>query len=479
MKDSSVMSGPDSARKPGPTLTAVNGVQLLVSLDLCIVNVALPDIAAGLGFESSELSWVIHAYALTFGGLLLLGGKVADLLGHRRVLIIGLLVFALSSLLAGLATSPGVLVAARGLQGVGAAAMQPASLAVLTTTFPEGRARARAFGIWSAVNALGAALGVVLGGVVTELAGWRWVMLLNVPVALVPLWLAWRSLPGDARVVRAKRPDVLGGALATTGMTALVYGVVRAADLGWTAPQTIVVLAGAALLLALFVVVERSPHRDPLLRLGLLANRSVTGANVINLLIGAAMASCFYILSLYVQTVLGNSPAVAGLMFLPFALGVIVGAVVATGVGRHLPPRSLMLTGVPLTAVGFMWFGFMRPDGSFLVDVLGPSLVASIGFGLCLGPVVSTATRGVDDDEAGMASGLLSSARQIGASVGLAVLGTLAQHRTGSELTAETLTAGYGLAMHVAAWLLLLGAGGALLVLPSERALATSTTARR
>ena len=242
------------------------------------------------------MSWVIHAYALTFGGLLLLGGKVADLLGHRRVLIIGLLVFALSSLLAGLATSPGVLVAARGLQGVGAAAMQPASLAVLTTTFPEGRARARAFGIWSAVNALGAALGVVLGGVITELAGWRWVMLLNVPVALVPLWLAWRSLPGDARVVRAKRPDVLGGALATTGMTALVYGVVRAADLGWTAPQTIVVLAGAALLLALFVVVERSPHRDPLLRLGLLANRSVTGANVINLLIGAAMASCFYIL---------------------------------------------------------------------------------------------------------------------------------------------------------------------------------------
>ncbi|QUL80858.1 MFS transporter [Brevibacterium sp. SMBL_HHYL_HB1] len=199
-----------TSRRTGSILTAVNGVQLLVSLDLCIVNVALPDIATDLNFSASNLAWVIHAYTLTFGGLLLLGGKIADTIGQRRTLIAGLSIFGLSSLLAGLATSPEVLIAARGLQGVGAAAMQPASLAVLTTTFPKGRERVRAFGIWSAVNAFGAAIGVLLGGVITEYADWRWVMLLNVPVALIPMYLARRGIPRDVSVPVAKRPDIMG-----------------------------------------------------------------------------------------------------------------------------------------------------------------------------------------------------------------------------------------------------------------------------
>jgi len=456
-------------QRTGSVLTAVNGVQLLVSLDLCIVNVALPDIATDLGFPPAELAWVIHAYALTFGGLLLLGGKLADLVGRRRILLVGLFVFAAASLLAGLATTPGLLVAARGLQGIGAAAMQPASLAVLTTTFPTGRARARAFGIWSAVNALGAALGVVLGGVVTELGGWRWVMLLNVPVALVPLVLAMRSIPRDVVPKRSRRPDVLGAVLGTLGMTALVYAVVRTPELGWATPQTVIAVVVAITSIALFVVVERSPQRDPILRLGLLGNRSVAGSNVFNLLIGAVMASCFYFLSLYVQLVLEHPPAITGLMFLPFALGVVIGAAIAVRLGTRLAPRTLMLIGAPMTAVGFAWFGFMRADGSFLVDVLGPSIVASIGFGLCLGPVVSTATHGVKDEDAGMASGLLSSARQIGASLGLAMLGTLAQHRIGADGTPEALAAGYGLGMLVGAALLVIAAGSVLLILPRER----------
>jgi len=448
-----------------PTLTTVNTVQLLVSLDLCIVNVALPDIAAGLGFSANGLAWVVHAYVLTFGGLLLLGGRLADVLGRRRMLITGLAVFAFASLLGGLAATPGQLVAARALQGVGAAVMQPASLAVLTVTFPAGPARARAFGIWSAINALGAALGVVLGGVLTELGGWRWVMLLNVPVAAVPLLLARRALPYDGAVRRSQRPDVAGGVLATSGATLLVLGLVRSADAGWTAAASVVPLVLGVALLWLFVLVERAAA-EPLLRLGLFSNRSVVGSNVFNLLLGAAMAACFYFLSLYVQQVLGHPPALAGVMFLPFALGVIVGAGLAIRLGQRWEPRALMVLGAPVTAVGFAWLGAMSADGSFVGDVLGPSLIASVGFGLCLGPVVSTATQGVADHESGMASGVLASARQLGASLGLAILGTAAAQRIAGSADPVDLSAGYGLALTLGAGLLLVGAAVVLLVLP-------------
>jgi EmrB/QacA subfamily drug resistance transporter len=468
------MSDPKRTAPPSPSgliLTSVAGVQLLVSLDLSIVNVALPEIASGLQFGAAGLSWVIHAYALTFGGLMLLGGKLADRLGHRRVLLIGLALFAVASLLAGIATSAGHLIAARALQGVGAAAMQPASLAVLATTFSEGRARARAFGIWSAVNALGGAFGVILGGIVTEYAGWRWVMLLNVPVAICAIALAWRAIPGATgmRSQERSRPDIAGGVLATAGMTLLVFAIVRTAQIGWTAPATLSALAVAGVLLYLFVRVEKSPRRDPLLRLGLLANRNVTGSNVFNLLVGAAMASCFYFVSLYVQNVLKHNPATTGLMFLPLAAGVIVGAAIAVGLSSRLPPRALMTVGALTTAAGFAWFGMMSADGAFLTHVLGPSLATSLGFGLCLGPVVSIATRGVAEEETGIASGLLASSRQLGASLGLAVLGTIAQYRTGSSTSPGALSGGYGLAMTVGALLLLAAAATALIVVPRSQ----------
>ncbi|XVQ06247.1 MFS transporter [Spirillospora sp. CA-255316] len=451
--------------RPGLTLAAVAVVQFMVSLDLSVVNVGLPQIAAGLGFSPVGLTWVIHAYALTFGGLLLLGGKAADRYGRKRVLLFGLGLFGLASLIGGFAQEPGHLVAARAAQGIGAAALAPAALALLTATFPEGRARVRAFGVWSATNAAGGALGVLIGGLLTEYAGWRWVMFVNVPMAAGALAMAWRGVTAGPPPVRSGRPDVLGAVLATAGMTLLVFGVVRTDQYAWTSPATLTTLAVAAALLAAFVHVERTTAREPLIRLGLFANRSVAGTNAYLLLVGAAMASSFYFVSLYLQRVLENGPALTGLMFLPFALGVVAGSVLAVKLGYRLPSRTLLVMGGLLTAAGFAWFGLISPDGTFTTDVLGPSILASVGFGLCLGPLVSTATAGVAPHEAGTASALLNSSRQIGASLGLAALGTAAQHRTGHTATPETLNDGYALGMTLGAALLVTAALVALAVL--------------
>ncbi|WP_433466161.1 MFS transporter [Spirillospora sp. CA-128828] len=451
-----------SAAKPGITLAAVAVVQFMVSLDLSVVNVGLPQIGAGLGFSAVGLTWVIHAYALTFGGLLLLGGKAADRYGRKRVLLLGLGLFGLASLLGGLAQEPAHLVAARAAQGVGAAALAPAALALLTAAFPSGKARIRAFGVWSATNAAGGALGVLIGGLLTEYAGWRWVMFVNVPMAAGALALAWRGVAAGPPPARGGRPDVLGAVLATAGMTLLVFGIVRIDQDSWTSPAT---LLAAAVLLAAFVHVERTTTREPLIRLGLFANRSVAGANGFNLLTGAAMASSFYFMSLYLQHVLGIGPARAGLMFMPFAFAVIVGSVLAVKLGYRLAPRTLLVGGGLVTATGFTWFGLISSDGAFATDVLGPSVVAGIGFGLCLGPLVSIATAGVADHETGTASGLLNSSRQIGASLGLAVLGTLASNRTGQTVTPQTLNDGYALGLSLGAALLLAAALLALTVL--------------
>ncbi|MEU3190560.1 MFS transporter [Streptomyces sp. NPDC006992] len=453
-----------STARPGMTLAAVAVVQFMVSLDLSVVNVGLPKIAEGLGFSDAGLTWVIHAYALTFGGLLLLGGRTADRYGRKRILLLGLGLFGLASLVGGLAQEPGHLVAARAAQGVGAAALAPAALAVLAETFPEGRARVRAFGVWSAMNAAGGAMGVLMGGLLTEYADWRWVMFVNVPMAACALALAWRGVADSAPTSRG-RPDVLGAVLATAGTTLLVFGIVRTDRYAWGSPVTLATLAAAAVLLAAFLHVERTTAREPLVRLGLFANRSVAGANAYNLLVGAAMAASFYFVSLYLQQVLGNGPALTGVMFLPFALAVIAGSVLAIALGYRVAPRTLLVAGGTLTAAGFAWFGLISADGAFVTDVLGPSVVAGAGFGLCLGPVVSTATAGVAAHEVGTASGLLNSSRQIGASLGLAVLGTAAQHRTGGAVTPEALDAGYALGLRVGAGLLAVAVLVALLVL--------------
>ncbi|SCK52745.1 drug resistance transporter, EmrB/QacA subfamily [Streptomyces sp. WMMB 714] len=458
--------GREGVARPELTLAAVAVVQFMVSLDLSVVNVGLPEIASGLGFGEAGLTWVIHAYALTFGGLLLLGGKIADRYGHKRILMIGLPVFGLACLLGGFAQEPGQLVAARAAQGVGAATLAPAALALLTRTFPTGKARVKAFGVWSAMNAAGGALGVLIGGLLTEYAGWEWVMFINVPMVAVALALAWRGIAPDEPVERRGRPDVLGAVLATAGMSLLVFGVVRTDEYAWTSAVTLSVLAAAVVLLAAFLYVEKTTTRDPLIRLGLFTNRSVAGANSYNLLLGAAMASAFYFVSLYLQGVLGAGPALAGVQFLPFALGVVVGSVAAIKLGYKYPARSLLIGGGLLTAAGFTWFGMISADGSFAVDVLGPSIVTSIGFGFCLAPVVSTATVGVAPHETGTASGMLNSTRQLGAALGLASLSTVAHQRAGENADPAAIADGYGLGMTVGAVLLVGAVLIALTVLP-------------
>jgi len=452
--------------RTGTTLAAVSVVQFMVSLDLTVVNVGLPQIGSSLGFSEVGLTWVIHAYALTFGGLLLLGGKIADRYGYKRVMLFGLVLFGVSSLVGGLAQVPGQLVAARAVQGIGAAAVAPAALALLSSTFPGGKERVKAFGIWSAVNASGGAVGVLVGGLLTQYAGWQWVMFINLPMAALALLLAWRGIARDTPSARRGRPDVLGAVLATAGAALLVYGVVRTDEYAWTSPNTLITLAVAVVLLAAFVQVERTTKRDPLIRLGLFANRSVSGANIFMLLFGGAMASALYFVSLYLQRVLGGSPARAGAEFLPFMVGVVVGSTLAVKFGYKFAPRNMLIVGGTMAALGYAWFSLMRPDGTLLVDVLGPSVLASLGIGLCLAPAVSIATGGVLPHEAGAASGVLNSTRQIGASLGLAALGTVAADRTGKVVTAGSLNAGYALGMLVGAGMLAVAVLVAVFVLP-------------
>ncbi|MFF5287468.1 MFS transporter [Streptomyces sp. NPDC013171] len=459
----------NSRGRPGVVLAAAAVAQFAFALDMSVVNVALPAIRTALGFAPLDLSWVVHVYALTLGGFLLLGGRACDLYGRRRLFALGLTVFGLCSLAGGLAQAPWQLVAARAGQGLGAAAAAPAALAMLTTTFAEGPRRVRALGVWSAVNASGGALGVLAGGLLTEYAGWRWVMLINLPVVAAALALIPAGVPAGAPPARRERLDALGAVLATGGVGLLVLGVVRTDALGRGSPVTWVTLAAAAVLLAAFVLAE-SKVPAPLLRLGLLRSRWVAGANVLVFLAAAGQFTAFYFVSLYMQQVLGMGAAATGIAFLPFSLGLIAGTVAATRVTAARTPRASLVPGALLAAAGLAWFALISPDGSFLADVLGPSLVTSVGAGLVLAPVAAAATTGVAPREAGMASGLMNSSRQLGGSIGLAALATVAAHHTGAVAGPAALNDGYALGLAVAAAVFVLAAVVALGVLPRRRA---------
>ncbi|WLQ35081.1 MFS transporter [Streptomyces castrisilvae] len=459
----------NSRERPAIVLAAAAVAQFVVALDMSVVNVALPAIRTSLGFAPLDLSWVVHVYALTFGGFLLLGGRACDLYGRRRMFVLGLTAFGLCSLAGGLAQTPWQLIAARAGQGLGAAAAAPAALAMLTTTFAEGPRRVRALGVWSAVTAAGGALGVLAGGLLTEYAGWRWVMLINLPIVMAALALIPAGVPAGAAPARRERLDSLGAVLATGGVGLLVLGVVRTDTLGWGSPVTWTTLAAAAVLLAAFVLVE-SRSGAPLLRLGLLRSRWVAGANVLVFLAAAGQFTAFYFVSLYMQQVLGMGAAATGIAFLPFSLGLVAGTVVATRVTVARTPRVSLVPGALLAAAGLAWFALISPDGSFLTDVLGPSLVTSVGAGLVLAPVAAAATTGVAAREAGMASGLMNSSRQLGGSIGLAALATLAAHHTGAATEPAALNDGYALGLAVAAAFFLLAAVVAIGVLPRRRA---------
>lgn len=432
-------------------------VQFLVSLDVSVVNVALPGIGRGLGFGAESLAWVVNAYALTFGGLLMLGGRLADVVGRRRILRAGFVVFGVASLAGGLAQTPGQLIAARAVQGVGAAALAPVALVLITVNHPAGAARARALGLWGAAGAVGGAVGVLAGGLLTDWAGWRSVMLVNVPVVAAALLLARSAVPADTGGGSRARLDVVGAFLVTAGTALLVLGLVRTETYGWTAWQSAGLLAAAVVLLAAFAVAE-TRVRQPLLRLGLLGNGPVLAANVFALLMSAGQFAAFYFTSLYLQQVLGYGPTAAGSAFLPFCAGVVAGTVIATRTIGRLGSGRLLLGGGLIGAVGIALFAAtVAVDGGFLVSVLLPQTVASVGIGMCFVPLGTAATEGVAPEETGMASGLLNSSRQVGGAVGLGVLVTVAAGQDGAG-GRQGLVDGYSAAYWVAAALLAVGA---------------------
>ncbi|MFJ6804810.1 MFS transporter [Streptomyces anulatus] len=444
-------------------------VQFLVSLDMSVVNVALPDIRGDLGFGGDGLLWVVNAYALAFGGLLMLGGRLADLAGPRRVLTAGLLLFGLASLAGGLAWSPGSLVAARAVQGVGAAALAPVAFALITLAFPAGPARSRALGLWGMAGAAGGAVGVLAGGVLTDATGWRSVMLVNVPIVAFALAAAARTGPVGGGRRAGARLDVAGALLVTAGTTLLVLGLVRTMDHGWSSATTLASLGAAVILLAAFVAVELRTA-SPLLRPGLLKGRPVLTANLFCLLLASAQFGAFYFVSLYMQLVLGFGPTAAGFAFLPFCVGVIAGSILAARAVAVLGLRRLMTVGATLAALGMAWFAATATaDGGFLVSILGPSLLCSFGMGLCFVPLGTAATTDVAPGETGMASGLLNSSRQVGGSLGLAVLVTVAAQVTGGSTGLAELSSGYEAAFWAAAGLLALAASAAYVLLPEER----------
>ncbi|MFJ1730892.1 MFS transporter [Streptomyces sp. NPDC088254] len=459
----------NSRGRPGAVLAAVAVAQFAVALDLSVVNVALPAIRTALGFAPLDLSWVVHVYALTLGGFLLLGGRACDLYGRRRLFVLGLAVFGLCSLAGGLAQAPWQLIAARAGQGLAAAAATPAALAMLTTTFPEGPQRVRALGVWSGVNAAGGALGVLAGGLLTQYAGWRWVMLINLPIVAVALALVRAGVPAEARPARRERLDVLGAVLATGGVGLLVTGVVRTDAQGWDSPATWTMLVAAAMLLAAFGVTE-SRASAPLLRLGLLRSRWVAGANVLVFFSTAGQFAAFYFVSLYLQQVLGMGAAATGAAFLPFSASLIAGSLVATRVTAARTPRASLVPGALLAAAGLAWFAFISPDGGFLTDVLGPCIITGTGVGLVIAPIVAAATTGVAPHEAGTASGLMNSSRQLGGCIGLAALATIAAHRTGTATDPAAINDGYALGLAIAAALFVIAAVVAISVLPRRQA---------
>src|SRR5213596_3627572 len=411
--------------------------QFIVVLDASIVNVALPSIGEGLNFSEQNLAWVVNAYVLTFGGFLLLGGRMADLLGRRRVFIGGLLLVAAASLAAGFAATEGQLIAARAAQGLGAAIISPSALSIVTGLFRDGAERNKALGAWGAVAGSAGAAGVLLGGILTDGLGWEWVLWVNVPVSLIALALAPGLIPESRSESATRHFDAAGAVSVTAGVSVLAYALLDASSAGWGSTKIVSLLALSVALIGAFVAIEfRS--KAPLVPFRIFRSRTLTGANVVGILLGASLFSMFFFISLYMQQVLGYSPIHAGLSYLPLALTIIV----AAGLGGQLVTRfgfkPILAAGMLFVAVGLAWFSQVSVGGGFLTDILGPSLLAALGLGF--GFVTSTiaAVAGVEQREQGLASGLINTSQQIGGALGLAVLSTIATSQTDHLMSSGT-----------------------------------------
>ncbi|MFI7406793.1 MFS transporter [Streptomyces sp. NPDC049541] len=416
---------PGAARReghPGIALAVIAACQLMVVLDATIVNIALPHIQDALKFSTTDLTWVVSAYTLTFGGLLLLGGRAGDILGRRRVFMTGIVLFTVASLLGGLAQEPWQLLAARVLQGMGGAIASPTALALITTTFPEGPERNRAFGVFAAVSAGGGAIGLLAGGMLTEWLNWRWVFFVNLPIGILITLLAPLYISESER--HTGRFDIAGAVTSTAGMASLVYGFIRAADDGWRDGLAIGSFGAAVVLLVAFALIE-SRAKEPITPLRMFADRNRSGTYVIMLSLAAAMFGMFFYIVLFVQNVLGYSPIRAGLAFLPVTVVIALGAGLSQRFLPVLGPKPFMLTGSALAVIGLAWQTLISSGSSYAGGVLGPMLVFGFGMGLNFVTLTVTAVSGVAQHEAGAASGLLNATQQVGGSLGLSILTTV------------------------------------------------------
>lgn len=459
---------PQSQARKSLALVVLCAAQFMVVLDVSIVNVALPSIQQALHFSEQNLLWVLNAYTLLFGGFLMLGGRVADNLGRRRVFIIGVGLFSTASLFCGLATSAGWLVVARGVQGLGAAIASPAALSILTVTFAEGRERNRALSIWGAIAGAGGAFGVLLGGILTQEVGWSWIFNVNVPIGVLVIlgsFLVLEKLPGEG----GRGFDVPGALTVTAGLGLLVFALVKSTDWGWSSPRTVSILVGSALLLAAFVLIERRVGA-PLVPLSIFRNRSLSVSNVVSVILGASIFSMFYFLSLYMQQVLGYSALKTGIGYLSIAGAIIVAAGIAQALVAKVGVRTVLAFGMLLAAGGLVSFSRITVHGSYVGTLLPGFILAGAGLGLSFVPVTIGAVSGVKPREAGVASGLITTTQQVGGALGVAVLSTIAISATHSFLAAHGqaaslpagLTHGFSLAFLVGA---VIAATGALVTL--------------
>ncbi|CAL9655713.1 MFS transporter [Streptomyces sp. enrichment culture] len=455
--------------RQGLVLAVLATAQVMIILDSTIMNIALPSIQRDLGVSSGALAWIVTAYVLSFGGLLLIGGRAGDIYGRLRVFRLGIVVFTLASLVGGLAPNEGVLIAARAAQGLGGALVSPAVVALIAANFPEGPARNRAMGVYGSMNGVGSTLGLLLGGVLTAYLDWRWVLLVNVPVGAAVVW-GTRLLRDPGR--HTGRLDVPGAVTGTIGLTSLVYGLTRGGEEGWSDAVAVASLGSAAVLLAVFLAVQaRSGH--PMMPLRLLRDRNRSGGYATMLLIGAGMFAMYYFLTLYMQQILGYSAMRTGLAYLPLSLGMFVsGGFLAPRLVGLLPTRAVTGPGLALSALGVLWLGTLTPDSAYLTHLAPAMLMTSVGLGLCFMPLTVRIVSGVPPQETGIAAGVLTTASQVGGAVGLAFLPGIATATAEDRLAgapdallralatddqgllsraADALTHGYGTAFRVVA----------------------------
>lgn len=448
----------ESTRSTNLLLLVVCLAQFMVILDVAIVNVALPAMRSGLHFSTTGLQWVVNAYTLTFAGFLMLGGRSADLLGRRRVFLTGTALFALCSLACALANSRGLLIGARGLQGLAGAVLSPATLSIITSSLPEGRERNRGLAAWGAVGGLGASSGALLGGVLTQSLGWPAIFAINVPLGLLVVALGLRVIPAAAASTRAEGTrhfDLTGAMLVTAGLVVLTFGIVRTDTLGWGTPGVLMPLLGGLVLLGAFLLVEARFARRPLVPLSIFRIGHLRAANLVVLLLYAAQFPAFFFLTLYMQQVLHYDAIEAGLGFLPMTLTIFAASTMAPRLVGRFGPRPVITAGMLSVATGLLLLTGVGPGGTYVGTVLAGAFLSALGMGLSLVPATIVAVQGVDRSQSGVASGLLNTSRLVGGALGLAVLSTIAASQTkaaaGSVSAAQALTNGFGLAFGIGA----------------------------